>query len=82
MNSRSVAVTRRAVANNLGAILFSKDSGCVNAMLLFQESVQPLMYVEGESQGETPSNERQAIMSASSFISFLPTSESRQALGS
>jgi tetratricopeptide (TPR) repeat protein len=71
-----------AVANNLGAILYSDYGDCVNAMRLFQESVQTLMFVEGESQSGAPSEERQAIMSQ--LLNLLSTEygtpESRQAL--
>jgi tetratricopeptide (TPR) repeat protein len=71
-----------AVANNLGAILYSDYGDCANAMRLFQESVQTLMYVEGESQGGAPSEERQAIMSQLLILlsAEYGTPESRQAL--
>lgn len=63
-NVVSIELQRHAaVTTNLGAILYADYNDPINAMRLYQEAVQTLMYVEGENQGGTPSKERQEIMS-------------------
>jgi len=70
-----------AVTTNLGGLLY-KFGECIIAMCLYQESVQTLMYVEEEGNGELPPKERQDEMSHLLSLLSAETNipESRQAL--
>jgi tetratricopeptide (TPR) repeat protein len=50
-----------AVATNLGAIMYRYDE-CVTAMMLLQQAVQTLMYVEEDQNGGPPAEEHQDRM--------------------
>jgi len=50
-----------AVTTNLGAVLYTEFGQLHLSMLLYQEAVQTLMYVQGEA-GSKPSEERQGIL--------------------
>jgi tetratricopeptide (TPR) repeat protein len=76
-----VVLRHAGVTTNLGVhMLYANE--CLTAMKLFQESLQTLMYVEGDSQSGLPSKERQEQMEKlhALFSTGMLTEQSRQVL--